>query len=204
MALDNYSNLKTAVLAWTERPGDEAAAGIIDDCVTLCEARINKTPDLRLGDMETVRELTLEDEKVALPSDFLAAKRVMVQSNPQKLLQYAEPGWYQGAFPFASANEGCGFYTIFDGFLRAKTASTLSLLYYASLPPLVSAGSNWLLRKAPDVYLYGTICELLNALEGNSTQKYLGLFGASVEALINSETFSRGGVLTMRASMPAP
>ena len=58
--------------------------------------------------------------------------------------------------------------------------------------------------KAPDVYLYGTILEVLNALEGDAVEKYAGMFGAAVQGLIQSETFSRGGVLTMRASMPAP
>ena len=81
---------------------------------------------------------------------------------------------------------------------------TLDVVYYAKVPPLATNDPNWLLTKAPDVYLFGTILEILNALEGQGVEKYAGLFGGAVQALIASETFSRGGVLTMRASMPAP
>ena len=55
MALDTYAALKASALAWIERTGDPAATSIVDDCVTLCEARVNKTPTLRLSHMETRR-----------------------------------------------------------------------------------------------------------------------------------------------------
>jgi hypothetical protein len=45
---------------------------------------------------------------------------------------------------------------------------------------------------------------MLVALEGDAQDKYAGLFAGAVEGLIQSETYSRGGVLTQRASMPAP
>ena len=83
-------------------------------------------------------------------------------------------------------------------------AGSVGILYYAKVPPLATTDPNWLLSKAPDVYLFGTILEVLNALEGDAAGKYAGLYNSAVESLIASETFSRGGVLTMRASMPAP
>jgi hypothetical protein len=34
--------------------------------------------------------------------------------------------------------------------------------------------------------------------------KYAGLLASSIESLVQAQTYSRGGVLTQRASMPAP
>jgi hypothetical protein len=229
MALDTLSALKASALAWIDHTNVPGATAIVDDCVALCEARVNKNPNLRLSTMETEVALTLADGKVALPSDFLAMKRVVagygpgggfttgfdagfdigsasdpVQIATLRLLTYAEPGWYDQAYPLIGSDVTCNFYTIVGTTLHTKASADIGIVYYAKVPPLATTDPNWLLSKAPDVYLYGTIMELLNALEGDATQKYGGLFNSAVEALIASETFSRGGTLTQRASMPAP
>jgi hypothetical protein len=202
MALNNYTALKASALAWIERTGDPAAETIIDDCVALCEARVNKTPTFRLSDMETEATLTLVDGSASLPDDFLAMHQVTANYSVPRVLTYAEPGWYSRAYPFPMPGDEGGFYTIVGSTLRAH--ADVDIVYYAKVPPLATTNPNWLLAKAPDVYLYGTILEVLNALEGQGVEKYAGMFKAAVQGLIASETFSRGGVLTMRASMPAP
>jgi hypothetical protein len=202
MALNNLAGLRAAALAWIERTGDPAAETIVDDCVTLCESRINKTPDFRISHMETSATIVLEDGSAYLPGDFLAMKRVVAATSTPYVLDYAEPGTYG---PTASAPLEGQFYTIVGLKIRARTSSTLTILYYARVPALTGTdNTNWLLSKAPDIYLYGTIMEMLNALEGEGVEKYAGLFSGALESLIQSETYSRGGVLTQRASMPAP
>jgi hypothetical protein len=219
MSFTNLAGLRAAALAWIERTGDPAASTIIDDCVTLCEARVNKTPDFRLAEMETEGTLAIVDGRAPLPVDFLAMKRVVANTSPTRLLAYAEPGWYSEAYPHAGVDESSGFYTIAGVYasppspdgpqqpqqtLYSQSPATLNILYYARVPPLAAVNPNWLLLKSPDVYLFGTILELLVALEGDAQDKYAGLFSSAVEGLIQSQTYSRGGVLTQRASMPAP
>jgi hypothetical protein len=219
MALNNLAGLKAAAAAWIERSNDIAVTSIVDDCVTLCEARVNKTPTFRLPEMETETILTPVDGRAALPEDFLAMKRVVSNTSPTRLLAYAEPGWFSQAYPDTGTDESSGFYTIAgvyasspdpDGVtptlqtLHSRSPATLSIVYYAKVPALATTDPNWLLIKSPDVYLYGTILELLVALEGDQQDKYAGLFGGAVESLVAAQTYSRGGVLTMRASMPAP
>jgi hypothetical protein len=215
MALNNLTSLKAAAAAWLERSGDAAVSTIVDDCVTLCEARINKTPTFRLPEMETEATLTLVDGTAGLPTDFLAMKRVVSNSSPTRLLAYAEPGWFSEAYPSSGTDEACAFYTIAgtqtledpgppQQVLHSKASSTLGIVYYARVPALATTDPNWLLIKSPDVYLYGTILELLVALEGDQQDKYAGLFSASIDGLVAAQTYSRGGVLTQRASMPAP
>jgi hypothetical protein len=202
MALNNLAGLKASAAAWIERAGDPTVATIIDDCVTLCEARVNKTPDFRISHMETGAELTLVDGRATLPDNFLAMKRVVVASLTPYVLDYAEPGTYGPILPGTWEGQ---FYTIVGREIRARTAFPLTILYYARVPALtVADDTNWLLVRAPDIYLYGTILEMLVALEGDAQDKYAGLFAGAVEGLIQSETYSRGGVLTQRASMPAP
>jgi hypothetical protein len=204
MALDNLAGLKASALAWVERVGDPAAETIVGDCVTLCESRINKNADFRLPEMETEATLTLTDGSAALPNDFLAMHRVVANASTPRLLSYVEPGWFQDMH-LGGGNAGeSGFYTLIGSTLRAQSSSTIGIVYYAKVPALATTDPNWLLLKSPDVYLYGTILEMLIALEGDAQDKYAGLFSAAVEGLIQSETYSRGGVLTQRASMPAP
>jgi hypothetical protein len=215
MALNNLAGLKASAAAWIERSGDPAVSTIIDDCVTLCEARINKTPSMRIPEMETEGTLTLIDGKAQLPVDFLAMKRVVANTSPQRLLQYAEPGWFSQAYPLGGTDESSGFYTIAgtlspggpgptQQMLHSRSPATLGIVYYARVPSLATVDPNWLLIKAPDIYLYGTILELLVALEGDAQDKYAGLLASSIESLAATQTYSRGGVLTQRASMPAP
>jgi hypothetical protein len=221
MALDTLENLKSSALTWIEHVNEPAATGIVDDCVALCEARVNKL--LRLPRMETEAQLTLTSPGTAdLPSDFLAMKRVVADYGGaggfdegfdegfeigdiptfNRTITYAEPGWYKSAYPSTAFDGSCSFYTITGTTFRSQT-SPVGILYYARIPPLATTDPNWLLTAAPDVYLYGTCLELLNALEGDAG-KYAGLFNEAIESLIRSETFSRGGVLEMRASGPAP
>jgi hypothetical protein len=204
MALNNLAGLKASAAAWMERSRDPAVSTIIDDCVTLCEARINKTPTLRLAEMETEATLTLVDGSAALPADFLAMHRVVANASIPRLLAYAEPGWFQDMHPGGDTVGESGFYTLIGSTLRAQTSSSIGIVYYARIPPLATTDPNWLLVKSPDVYLFGTILELLVALEGDAQDKYAGLFSSAVEGLIQAQTYSRGGVLTQRASMPAP
>jgi hypothetical protein len=204
MALNNLIALKASALAWIERTGDPAAATIIDDCVTLCESRINNKPTMRLPEMETDATLTLVDGAATLPADFLAMKRVVANTSPTRLISYAEPGWFSEAYPNTGTDESAAFYSIVGTSLQSRSSATLAIVYYARVPALATTDPNWLLTKAPDVYLYGTILELLVALEGDAQDKYAGLFGTSVDNLVATQAYSRGGVLTMRASMPAP
>jgi hypothetical protein len=154
--------------------------------------------------METEATLTLVDGVAVLPSDFLALHRVVANYSVPRVLTYAEPAWFHDAYPIGSSDQEGGFYTIIGSTIRAQGPTTLSVVYYAKVPALATTDPNWLLAKAPDVYLYGTILEVLNALEGDGAEKYAGLFHSAVEGLIQAQTYSRGGVLTQRASMPAP
>ena len=147
MPLDTYAALKASALSWIERTGDPAAENIISDCVTLCEARVNKVPNFRLSNMETEATLTVVDGSADLPADFLAMHRVTANYSVPRVLTYAEPGWYAKAYPFPMPGEEGGFYTIVGSTLRAH--ADVDIVYYAAVPPLATTDPNWLIGQGP-------------------------------------------------------
>lgn len=205
MSLTTYAGLKTAAATWIERVGATEVTDIIDDCVILCESRINKVPDLRVQAMETEpAAITLTAGSGALPTDFLALKSVVANTSPVVGLDYADPFTYKRkASPFTSTSDDFPLYTIIGTTIRSLSSATLSIIYYAKVPPLATA-VNWLLTKAPEVYLYGTILELAIALERDDTDKWGTLFAGAIQGLITSETFNRSGQMVKQPSGPFP
>lgn len=205
MSLTNLAGLKTAAAAWMARGGEATVTTIIDDCVTLCEARINKIPDLRVREMETVPSaITLTAGSGALPTDFLAMKDVTANTATLIGLDYTDPGTYKRATAeFSSTSDSYAFYTIIGSTIRSASSATLNLIYYAKVPSLTVTDPNWLLTKAPEVYLYGLLLELKLALGDDDADRWGTLFASAIQGLIGSETFNRSGVMVKRASTQA-
>lgn len=210
MALANYTELGTAVTNWLGR-SDQIAR--YDDWIALGEDRINNgdsgqfaSPALRVREMETAATLTLSSGSAALPSDFLAAKRVRVNSSPIRVLTYATPDWYDEAYPDTTADDGVGFYTIIGSTLRSKASSTLELIYYAKVPALTAAApTNWLLTKSPRAYLYATVLEGCLYLSDAERALEMGvLLKSTLNALQGADANSRAGRFERRANGQAP
>lgn len=151
MPLDTYSGLKTAISAWAMRTGDVQFEAQVPDFITLCERRINRT--LRIAGMERLTEVALVDGVASLPDDYLEWRLFRSQSYPFGEIEFSTPG--------ASADVSQAIGSSFGGSVDAVT-----LLYYAKVPPLSDAApTNWLLEKAPDLYLYGSLLEAAPYME---------------------------------------
>lgn len=208
MALSTYAGLQAAVLAWAERTGDSTASDKLADCVVLVESRLNNLPDFRVLEMEDDETLTLSSGSANLPSNFLSVKRVTANTDPTQVLEYAEPGWFQEAYPSTATDDDCKFYTVVGNggtlTLRSKSSATLELVYFEKIPALASNDPNWLLTKAPNVYLYGTLLELALALGHDEADRWGALFTSAVNTLISAEGFRKGASLARRAQDHAP
>jgi hypothetical protein len=157
MALSSYSELKASIASWLMR---DDLTNVIPDFIALAESRIGR--DLRVGDMETTATITLVGGEGDLPSDFLEARSVIGFGDYDTPLDLITPG-YAGR----SYSGGVGGiprqYTISGDTLTTYPnggTGSVTLLYYAR-PPALNDGqtTNWLLAKAPDVYLYGSLIE---------------------------------------------
>ncbi|AMM22991.1 phage adaptor protein [Variovorax sp. PAMC 28711] len=156
MPLATYTDLQTSVQGWLAR-GDALVTSRIPDFIALGEERIWR--DLRVSDMITTLTLTVPNgaNSVALPADFLEFKRITTAGYMRldymaadQLADLTAPGR-----PNVYSIEGRTF--IYGQTVGASTA--FSARYYARAAALAITPTNWLLTKAPSVYLYAALVE---------------------------------------------
>lgn len=171
MALDSYSNLQAAISDWLVRPDLTTQ---IPDFIALAEARINR--ELRVREMVTQATGTVATQSLAIPSDFVEVKRFTLDTASDMPLEYrpledselrvagttsGQPRW------FSVLGSEWRLYPAPDG------SYSYTLDYYAKVPKLSASNtSNWLLVKAPDLYLYGALAEAYSFLLEEDREQY--------------------------------
>ena len=159
MALDSYSALQASIGSWLNR---EDLAALIPDLITMAEARFNR--DLRLNEMLRRYTTTASSDYVTLPGDWLSHVSIVVtgDSSLSQPLQYLS----NEEFNRVRLQELTGafrYYTIQDNnivLLPAMSSGSVALeiFYYAKIPALSDTNTtNWLLQRAPDLYLYASL-----------------------------------------------
>ena len=195
MALATYSDLLAAVASWLMR--DDLTANI-PDFVTLCESRTNL--QLRIREMETSDTLTPSAGGVCtLPTDYIEARRVVSNVDPISVLESisldrARAQYSTAGYPAFYAIQGSSL------LVYPPSTSTITLDYYATVPALSSGNTtNWLLTKAPQVYLYGTLLEAAPFLEDdNRIVTWANLYKAAMEDLHKADNRARFGKMIVR------
>ena len=158
MAIATYSDLQSLVANYLAR--DDLSTQIVD-FIKLAEIRIRR--DLRLREMLTSADLTINAANVAIPNDFLELRELHIQSTPITQLDYLPPTTF---FRTARTTETGKpvFYTM-DGsnfvFGPSPDSSyTGKILYYATPDFLSDTNtSNTFLSVAPDCLLYAALGE---------------------------------------------
>lgn len=153
MAFESYSDLQAAIASWLNRTDLTSA---IPDFIALAETRFNR--ELRTLQMVKRATANTEDEFVAVPADWLEAKDLSIADYP---LSYITPDKL-AEWKYAKVTGPSRYYTIVGGsfelFPAPTSDVTVEMAYYAKIPALtVSNTTNWLLAKAPDLYLYGSL-----------------------------------------------
>jgi hypothetical protein len=180
MALDNYSNLQTAIANFLAR--DDLTTEIVD-FIALTEADFNRR--LRVRAMEKSSSFTIDTETVALPTGFLQARSFVIPTNPKTALQFMTPfhqaetqGSSETGKPRAYSIEGTNF-----RFSPTPDASyTATLVFYKAFDSLSSSvATNHILTNHPDVYLYGALYFASTFIRGMDGQT-VGQFKAQYES----------------------
>jgi hypothetical protein len=193
MALDTFDGLKSAITKWAMRDGDSGFVASLPDFIALCESRLNRI--LRTREMEAAVTLTPNvDGEVALPADYIAFRDVtLVGVAPQRSLQAVSPDYSVNAFPFDGAIPQ--FFSITGQTLRThpKGSGDVRVRYWQKLPALSDATpTNWLLAKAPDAYLYGSLLEVAPFMMDDARVAVWGqYFDKAVEGLVNEDHQAR-------------
>jgi hypothetical protein len=161
MAITTYAQLQTAV-------GDNLARSdlttFIPDFVTMAENWLNygseNSPALRCREMETTVTLPTVSGVATLPADYLEYSTVREDTSRALPLDFLTPDKAAAWYPSGSSGVS-GYFTISGSSLSTYPLTTNSLVfsYYQALPPLASNSTNWLLTKAPGVYLRATLIQ---------------------------------------------
>ena len=197
MSITTYSELKTAVANWLNR---DDLTTVIPDFISLAEARIAR--DLRHWKQEKRVTTDVDERYENLPNDFIEIRQIQhtaggaissISSVEMEKLRGASDVAGKPKYTRLTADQ-IEFYPTPD------TSYNISMLYYGRIPALSDAEpDNWLLRDAPDVFLYGALLQSAPYLVDDArVQVWAGLYQSGIEALnVENEKARVSGPLSM-------
>lgn len=165
MALSTYTELRAAIASWLNNDDVDVAATIVD-AIRLVEADLDMMEEIQ----DEVRDtLDLDTEVVSLPAECKELKAIYyddsVRRGPIDLVPEPELSAHKG---LTRASGPPTQASVVDNGTALKLSPvpdqtyTVPIKYYAWIDPLATAqgGTNWILERHPNIYLYGALIEL--------------------------------------------
>ena len=155
MTITNYATLQSVIADYLNRAD---LTSQIQTFIQFAEADLNT----RLRDRQMIvrAEATSNQEYVQLPSDWLEALNLQLVGgmSPLRYITLDESDIVNSTRALTSPT----FYSLMNGAIELVPPPAhdvdIEMVYYGKIPSLSDAApSNWLLVKAPDVYLYGAL-----------------------------------------------
>lgn len=192
MSISTHAELLTALENYLHRSD---LTSILPDFISLAEAKLNRR--LRLRAQETTATGSVASS-VGLPADFVELISIKVTTGGTTYpIDYKPTGKTRGE------SGGTYYYTTVGSnieFESVASGATYKLTYYAKFAAL-SAGVNWLITNAPDVYLYASLLEAEPYLKDDERiTLWSNLLENSISGLETADRNSKfGNNLRMRA-----
>jgi len=206
MSITTYAELQSSIADWLLR---DDLTSVIPTFISLAEAKFNR----RIRDYRMVKRATAEVDTAyfSIPSDWQENIRFQLNTSPITTLEYVTPDQAAEEKRLYNSSGRPAFFTMIGDQFQIVPApdSTYDaeLTYYAKIPVLSSGNtSNWLLEKAPDIYLYGALMEAAPYLDDDARiQVWGGLLEQSMNAIqIESDRAKTGSSsIRMRAKAMA-
>lgn len=206
MSITTYAELKSSIADWLLR---DDLTSVIPTFISLAEAKFNR----RIRDYRMVKRATAEVDTAyfAIPSDWQENIRFQLNTSPITTLEYVTPDQAAEEKRLYNSSGRPAFFTMIGDEFQIVPAPDgtydAELTYYSKITPLSASNtSNWLLTKAPDIYLYGALLEAAPYLDDDArVQVWGGLLEQSMEALqIESDRAKTGSSsIRMRAKAMA-
>lgn len=206
MSITTYAELQSSIADWLLR---DDLTSVIPTFISLAEAKFNR----RIRDYRMVKRATAEVDTAyfAIPSDWQENIRFQLNTSPITTLEYVTPDQAAEEKRLYNSSGRPAFFTMIGDEFQIVPApdSTYNaeLTYYAKIPALSGSNtSNWLLTKAPDIYLYGALMEAAPYLDDDARiQVWGGLLEQSMNAIqIESDRAKTGSSsIRMRAKAMA-
>lgn len=195
MALDTYTNLKTAIGTWFNHG---VITANVDDVIDLTEAWFNR--NLRVRQMETVTtSLTITAGVVTHPTGWLAWKNFKTTTPPIQHMEIYTEETIDLDHESGTAGTPARLLVRGDASYLSPVPSTApahSAVYYTALLALSgSQATNWLLTAYPDAYLYGCLMHGAMLLQDDqAAMRYQSAFKPIVdEIMAGSRKDTRSG-----------
>ena len=155
MAITDYDTLQSAIADWLNRAD---LTSQIQTFIQLAESDLNTR--LRTREMIVRAQATSDEEFVQLPTDWLEAINIQLVDgkSPLRYVSMDQADIIVARQEFTSVT----FYSIMDSAIELVPAPSddveIEMVYYKKIPALSDTNTtNWLLTKAPDIYLYGAL-----------------------------------------------
>jgi hypothetical protein len=158
--ITSYSTLKSAVADYLNR---QDLTTVIPTFISLAEKEIQRT--LRVRDMLCRSTATISDQYAALPVDFLEMKKFRISVNglwrPLTILGDKQVDDVRLSYGTTGAPESYALNADALEFVPAPDGEyDTEMTYYEKITPLSDDDTtNWLLEKAPDLYLFGALLQ---------------------------------------------
>lgn len=158
MALTTYAELQTSISNYLK--GRNNITDQIQDFITLAEIRLAR--ELRVPEMISTTTLTASSS-ITLPTDFLEAELVELQTNPTRLLEAMTPRQAAREYTTSTTGRPCA-YTIKSGAMvphpLPDDSYSIVLDYYARPASLADdQTTNSIFPAYADLYLYASLLE---------------------------------------------
>jgi hypothetical protein len=154
--ITTYAGLVSTLADWLNRYDLDDQWG---DFVLLFEARLNRI--LRTAEMEETVTLTADAERIDLPTDFLQARALYLDTDPRRELEAVSLGTLRTKYAQQITGKPevyaiTGSEIVFGPAPDAEYDAILT--YYQKITALSSDNqTNWLIVSHPDIYLYGSL-----------------------------------------------
>lgn len=215
MAIDTYAKLQSEVLDTLNRTDlvaqvTEYTPGTIEGAVqrgiAKAEKRIIRRLRTREFETSTTMSTTGSLETISIPSDFIMAKSMVLQTNPNVVLAQKDMTQLIGDNPSASVGQPNSFATFGTSFYFRPiptTSQDIKLFYYAA-PAAMSdtVTTSTLLTKYPDLMLYGVLIELTaHIMDDDRIQMWKGAFDEAIKDITDDNTTNRWSGAPIRSSI---
>lgn len=209
MAITTQPELVTAV---GEHIASDDLDAFIPDFITMAENWFNfgssNAPPLRTREMEAIATITLTDGIGSLPADYLQFIRVAESTTTRRNLVFMPSDVADVLYPTRSGGLGNHFNIIGTSIYTFPLVSNpVEMVYYQAIPALTDlAPTNWLLTKAPGLYLRATLIQAYDFMKDKNDEmaKQVTMATALMAGLNRSDMmgkYARAG-LTLRGITP--
>lgn len=180
--ITDYASLQTAVAEWLNRADLEPQ---IPQFIQFAEADFNTR--LRCNEMIARSRAVSSNQYVPLPVDWLEAINMQIidGKTPLRFVTLDQADQMRND----KSIQGVAAYSIMNTQIELCPTPAqdveLEMVYYARLPALsATVTTNWLLEKAPDIYLYGALAHASPFLIDDARmQTFMAILAGRVEAL---------------------